>query len=82
MSEIALHAVTGAYGYSGKYIAARLLDSGQHVMTLTNSPHRENPFGDRLRAAPFHFDDPDKLAVSCEENAASCDAKRSIAQLG
>ena len=35
-------AVTGAYGYSGQYIAQRLLDAGHEVYTLTNSPHRAN----------------------------------------
>ena len=42
-------AVTGAYGYSGQYIAQRLLDAGHEVHTLTNSPHRANPFGDASR---------------------------------
>jgi NADH dehydrogenase len=56
-----IHAVTGAYGYSGKYIAQRLLDEGKTVITLTNSLSRHNPFGDRIRAFPFHFDRPDLL---------------------
>lgn len=56
------HAVTGAYGYSGKYIANRLLEEGRAVITLTNSPSRANPFGDRVRAFPFHFHEPDLLA--------------------
>ena len=56
------HAVTGAYGYSGKYIAERLLDAGHAVITLTNSPRRSNPFGDRIRAPPLAFDRPDLLA--------------------
>jgi nucleoside-diphosphate-sugar epimerase len=59
-----IHAVTGAFGYSGKYIAERLLAEGRTVITLTNSLDRENPFGDRLQAIPFHFDAPDKLADS------------------
>lgn len=29
-------AVTGAFGYSGKYIASRLLDMGHDVITLAN----------------------------------------------
>jgi NADH dehydrogenase len=57
-----IHAVTGAYGYSGKYIARRLLDQGQTVITLTNSLSRANPFGDAVRAMPFDFDRPDLLA--------------------
>jgi NADH dehydrogenase len=56
-----LHAVTGAFGYSGKYIARRLLDQGLEVLTLTNSPHRRNPFGEAVRAEPFHFDQPERL---------------------
>lgn len=56
-----IHAVTGAFGYSGKYIAQRLLAEGQTVITLTNSLSRENPFGGRVRALPFHFDEPDSL---------------------
>ncbi|HLH52536.1 MAG TPA: NAD-dependent epimerase/dehydratase family protein [Verrucomicrobiae bacterium] len=54
-------AVTGAFGYSGRYIAWRLLDRGHEVITLTNSSSRPNPFGDRVRAFPFHFDEPQEL---------------------
>jgi NADH dehydrogenase len=57
-------AVTGAFGYSGRYITKRLLDAGHKVMTLTNSPQRENPFGARVRAVPFHFDEPARLQDS------------------
>lgn len=53
--------VTGAYGYSGKYITRRLLARGYAVRTLTNSPMRENPFGDRVPAFPYHFDQPELL---------------------
>jgi len=59
-----IHAVTGAFGYSGRYIATRLLEQGHQVITLTGSPHREHPFGDRVPAYPFHFDDPDALRQS------------------
>jgi NADH dehydrogenase len=61
MNELTTHAVTGAFGYSGKYIAARLLDKGHRVITLTNSIHRPNPFGEKVKAYPFHFDNPAKL---------------------
>jgi NADH dehydrogenase len=60
--EQEIHAVTGAYGYSGKYIAQRLLETGHLVITLTNSLGRANPFGDRIRALPLSFDRPDLLA--------------------
>lgn len=64
MNQEPIHAVTGAFGYSGKYLAQRLLAEGRTVLTLTNSLHRANPFGDRVRAVPFHFDQPDKLTES------------------
>lgn len=61
MASNELHVVTGAFGYSGRYIAARLLDAGHRVRTLTNSPNRRNPFGGRVEAHPFHFDHPERL---------------------
>lgn len=59
-----VHAVTGAFGYSGKYITQRLLDAGREVITLTNSINRANPFGGRVRAYPYNFDNPEKLTES------------------
>lgn len=60
------HAVTGAYGYSGKYIAKRLLGLGHDVITITNSLERANPFGGSVKAYPFNFDDPAKLTKTLE----------------
>jgi len=57
-------AVTGAFGYSGRYIAQHLLDAGHDVITLTNSPQRDNPFGQAVAAIPFHFDEPARLTQS------------------
>jgi len=48
INHMKIHAVTGAFGYSGKYITERLLAEGKPVITLTNSFQRMNPFGDRL----------------------------------
>ncbi|MEW5719679.1 MAG: NAD-dependent epimerase/dehydratase family protein [Chloroflexota bacterium] len=59
-----LHVVTGAFGYSGKYIAARLLNEGHRVRTITNSVNRANPFGGKVEAHPFNFDAPEKLVES------------------
>ncbi|MBM4087782.1 MAG: SDR family oxidoreductase, partial [Planctomycetes bacterium] len=64
MPDRELHVVTGAFGYSGKYIAARLLAAGHRVRTLTNSPNRANPFGGQVEVHPFHFDDLGKLVDS------------------
>lgn len=57
-------AVTGAFGYSGKYITRRLLDRDRGVVALTNSIHRRNPFGEAVKATPFNFDDPPRLVES------------------
>jgi len=59
-----LHVVTGALGYSGKAIAERLLARGVRVRTLTNSPRRPNPFGDRLDIRPLAFQDRAALVDS------------------
>lgn len=61
---MAAHAITGAFGFSGKYIAQRLLDAGETVVTLTNSPDRPNPFDGKIKAFPFRFDDVDAMAES------------------
>ncbi len=64
MTEQKIHAVTGAFGYSGKYIAQRLLDEGQKVITLTNSPNRVNHFSESIKAIPYNFDNLNKLIKS------------------
>jgi NADH dehydrogenase len=64
MKENQIHAVTGAFGYSGRYIATRLLEQGGTVITLTNSVDRTNPFGGRIRAVPLSFGEPDKLVAA------------------
>ena len=56
-----LNVVTGAFGYTGKYITRQLLASGVRVKTLTGHPERPNPFGGQVIAAPFNFDDPAAL---------------------
>ncbi len=66
MTSPQTHVVTGAFGYTGKYIAQRLLDAGHKVHTLTNSPQRTNPFGSRVTVHPYNFDDPPKLVAALE----------------
>lgn len=58
--------VTGAFGYSGKYITTRLLSAGKRVRTLTNSLQRHNPFGGAVEAHPYNFDKPDDLTRSLQ----------------
>jgi uncharacterized protein YbjT (DUF2867 family) len=64
MSE--LDVVTGATGYSGKYIARRLLAAGRRVRTLTNHPARQNPFGSQIEVVPYHFENPEELRKNLE----------------
>lgn len=59
-----IHVVTGAFGFSGKYIAKRLLDAGYEVQTLTNSPERTNPFGGKVKAYLYSFDNHKNLVES------------------
>jgi uncharacterized protein YbjT (DUF2867 family) len=61
-----LHAVTGAFGYSGRYIAHRLLQAGRRVLTLTNARPTADPFNGQVRACPLAFDRPDSLRVSLQ----------------
>lgn len=66
MADSELQVVTGASGFTGKYITARLLAQGKKVKTITGHPARQHPFGDRLTVAPFNFDDPSALIRSLE----------------
>ena len=64
MGQGDVNIVTGAMGYTGKYITRRLLAAGQRVKSLTGHPHRENPFGSQVTVLPFNFDNPKALAES------------------
>lgn len=61
-----LDLVTGAFSYSGAYIAQRLLDRGRQVRTLTFHPDRDHPLRERVEASPYRFDDPVALAQTLE----------------
>lgn len=54
--------VTGAFGYTGKYIARRLLAMGKKVLTLTGHPDRPDTFGGQVAVAPYEFENPERLA--------------------
>ena len=62
--EIAV--VTGAFSYTGRYVAKCLLDEGIGVRTLTREPGRESLFGDAVKAFPLDFSDPDGLRRSMD----------------
>jgi NADH dehydrogenase len=57
-------AVTGAFGFSGRYIARRLLTLRHEVITLTDSPNRSNPFGGLIKAFPYNFSELNELRKS------------------
>ena len=59
-------AVTGAFGYTGKYITRRLLAQGNQVITLTGHPDRPNEFKGQVKAFPFNFENPDALTASLQ----------------
>ncbi len=60
-------AVTGAFGYTGRYIARRLLAGGQEVITLTGRPDQAPAeFDGKVRAFPFNFAQPDQLRANLE----------------
>ena len=56
--------ITGAFSYTGKYVARLLLDRGYRVRTLTGHPGRENPFGGAVEVLPYNFEHPDRLTES------------------
>ena len=62
MNQPLTHTVTGATGYTGRYIARVLLEEGHRVQSITGHPHRDSPFGDRVPLHPFNFDRPNLLA--------------------
>jgi len=57
-------AVTGAFSYSGKYITKRLLARGEEVFTLTNHPHRPDPFAGCVKAYPLDFTNEQQLITN------------------
>jgi uncharacterized protein YbjT (DUF2867 family) len=54
-------AVTGAYSYSGKYIARRLIDRGDQVLTLTSHANRADPFAGQVPTFPLDFTKQDEI---------------------
>lgn len=56
-----VHVVTGAFGYSGRRIAQRLLERGIRVRCLTNSPARDPELAARMQVFPYNFDAPARL---------------------
>ncbi len=66
MSE-PVHVVTGAFGYSGRWIAKELLSRGKRVRTLTNAKGRDDPFHGRVEVLPIDFSDHKSLVSSLKD---------------
>ena len=60
----ALHVITGAFGYTGRWIAHRLLEKGVKVRTLTNAIGRDDPFGGKVEVHSIDFDNHQALVES------------------
>ena len=58
--------VTGAFGYTGRHIARRLLSADRRVSTLTSRPEMTAVLEDRVAALPWRWDDPAALARQLE----------------
>ena len=61
-----LDIVTGATGYTGRYITRRLLGQGRRVKSLTGHLNRENPFHSQVDLILYNFDKPGALTASLE----------------
>jgi len=60
MNGAPFNVVTGAFGFSGRYIASRLLSCGERVLALTNRA----PGAPFMQVAPLDFRNPQALADS------------------
>ena len=56
--------VTGAFSYTGRYIAKRLLSMGEKVRTLTNHPSLDIEFEKQIETFPLNFDNSQQLVNS------------------
>lgn len=59
---MATHVVTGAFSYTGKYIARRLLAEGHTLRTLTGRPRSDEPLASEIETFPLDFANPATLA--------------------
>jgi len=49
--------VTGAFSFTGRHVAKRLLEEGEEVRTMTRFPQSASPFAEAVPAVPFDYDD-------------------------
>ena len=56
--------VTGAFSYTGRYVAKRLLSMGEKVRTLTNHPSLDIEFEKQIETFSLNFDNSQQLVNS------------------
>lgn len=61
------YAVTGAFGFTGQYLARRLLASGRRVINLTGTPGRRDPFDGKVGIRLFNFGDVPAMAEALKD---------------
>ena len=62
-----MDAVTGAFGYTGRYIARRLLAAGRDVRTLTGRPVEADVFPGPVEVRPLPFENLDLLTEALRD---------------
>lgn len=62
-----VHAVTGAFGYSGMHVARLLVRRGERVRNLTGHPDRADPFAGAVEVANFRFEDPAAMRAALRD---------------
>src|SRR5512143_163531 len=61
-----LNVVTGAFGFTGKHIAARLLSKGARVRTLTGHSGKSVTWSEQVETLPWSFQDARALTRHLE----------------
>ncbi|MHA2276881.1 MAG: SDR family oxidoreductase [Candidatus Kariarchaeaceae archaeon] len=61
-----INTVTGAFSYTGSFIAKELLKLNDKIRTLTNHPKPDVSYYEKTEVFPYHFDNYEKLVTSLE----------------
>ena len=59
-------AVTGAFSYTGQYIACALMQRDWEVITLTRNPNKPHPLQGKIKAFPLDFSNPKQLSTTLQ----------------
>jgi NADH dehydrogenase len=62
-----VHAVTGAFGYSGLHLSRLLLARGERVRNLTGHPDRPDPFAGAVEVVPLRLEDPAAMTAALRD---------------